>query len=132
MTTPSRVNRILRAGINAAKTPQGRSQVNNVSISQGYAEPGYDNQPSGIVALGNWNTVTRFNSAIGRCDEIDDAPSRVAKLLERIGVALEWEDEWAVCDGCLKVVRTEPDCFCWQPSYVQTNGGFFCKTCSKD
>lgn len=55
-----RVETIIEAGRKSAKTSQSRSQIDSITIcTEGYAEPGYDNPKSGIVAFGNWNNVTR-------------------------------------------------------------------------
>lgn len=47
------------------------------------------------------------------------------------GYDIEWEDEWTTCDGCGKALRTSPNSYSWQPSFIR-NGGTgecFCKEC---
>ncbi len=123
-----RVERIIEAGRNSAKTNQGRSQIDCITIcTEGYSEPGYSDPESGIVALGNWNDVSRYD---GRSFvHTDNAPGKVARLLEKVGVALEGSDEWEVCPSCGKCVRTKPDSYAWMPSYASTDDGFICHEC---
>jgi len=130
----NRVNRILQAGIAAAKTSEGRSRIEDIRIcTEGFAEPGYDDPPSGIIAFGNWNTLSRWDAASHSFVTTDDTPGRVAELLERLGVELEWSDEWACCDQCSKAVRTSADSYGWKPSYSQDNdGNITCANCIAD
>jgi hypothetical protein len=69
--------------------------------ANGYAEPGYTD-PAKVVIFANWNYFA----------------SGVDSILERYGYSLEWDDEWGVCEGCNKAVRTSPDSYGWQPSFV--------------
>ena len=124
-----RVEKIIDAARKAATTSQGRSQIDcTVICAEGYAEPGYDDPKSGIIAFGNWNAVTRYDGQ--KFQTIDDAPARLAKLLERLGVELEWADEWTCCDGCGKAVRTKPNSYSWRPSYIDDGcGTLICGDC---
>ena len=102
------VRKIIEAGYNSAKTNNGRWRIEEIELHfDGYAEPGYDRSESGIVATGNWNDV-----------DGDDTPCRVGRLLEHYGVAIEWSDEWTECAECGRIVRTQPDSYGWQKSYV--------------
>lgn len=97
-----------------------------------YAEPGYSDPSSGWIATGNWNKVTKYDEATNHFDTIDDTLGRVAKLLEKLGVELEWSDEWTTCEACNKLVRTSPDSYGWTPSYWFPDcGGCFCIECVK-
>lgn len=58
--------------------------------------------PAKGILFGNWN----------------DWSGRAVDVLDRAGYAIEWEDEWAICDGCGRAVRTSPDSYGWQPNYV--------------
>src|SRR5262249_6021793 len=58
-------------------------------------------------------------------------PGRIATLLEKLGVELEWSDEWACCDQCGKAVRTKPDSYSWQAAYASTDDGLTCHECMK-
>jgi hypothetical protein len=81
-----------------------------------YAEPGYGrNTPAGII-FGNWNPVCEWNAPaeVKRRDPVN----RLARILEKLGFELEWEDEWTTCGNCGKAVRTQPDSYSWTPSYV--------------
>ncbi|GAG52478.1 unnamed protein product, partial [marine sediment metagenome] len=103
------ISSIFQAGINAAKTSQARSQLEEAQLCfEGYAEPGYSDPDSNVIAFGNWNAITEYDG--DKFQTIDDAPARVASLLEKAGVELEWSDEWEFCGECGKAVRTKPDC----------------------
>ena len=110
---------IVEAGYKSAKTDSGRWRMEEIQLHfDGYAEPGYDASESGIVATGNWNDITHYDKESNEFVNDDDTPSRVARLLEHYGVTLEWSDEWDTCDNCGKLVRTQPDSYGWQKSYV--------------
>lgn len=123
-----RANQIITAGLNSVKTQEGRNQIENiVLVSGGYVEPGYDNPESGVIALGNWNSVTRYTNA--EVVTVDDTPARVARCLEKVDVELEWNDEWVECDRCFGVFRTQPDSYSWLMSGVITDGEAVCREC---
>lgn len=126
-----RVENIIEAGRNSAKTNQGRSQIDSITIcTEGYAEPGYDDPKSGIIAFGNWNNVTRYDGQ--EFQVIDSVPGRIATLLEKLGVELDWSDEWCICDGCQKTVRTQANSYRWRPSYADDGSGtVLCHDCIK-
>lgn len=67
--------------------------------AHGCNEPGYDDKP---VILADWNQV----------------PNTVFNRLESLGYACEWLDEWSTCGKCGKAVRTSPNSYDWQPSYI--------------
>ncbi len=130
-----RAQRILEAGINSAPTEQGSSRIYDMTLhTKGYAEPGYDGE---VVVTGDFNNIDKWD-AEGRTHEtIDKTPGRVADLLEKIGVEVEWSDEWAACDGCQKLVRTQADSYAWQRSYFEDDmfgdeGYIVCHECVKD
>jgi len=124
-----RVDKILAAGAKCAKSHPGMSQIDQVTIhTDGYAEPGYPEPDSGIVALGNWNTVHAYRGG-EELMEIDDAPKRVAKLLEKVGVELRWSDEWTTCYSCNRLLRTTADGYDWQRAYIELQGDNFCADC---
>lgn len=130
-----RAQRIIEAGVNAAKTNEGHSRIDCIHLcTAGYVEPGYSDPKSGIIAFGNWNSVSRWDEAKSEFVTIDEAPCRVAALLEKLGVELEWSDEWTFCDECGKAVRTSPDSYNWRRSYSQDDDGAInCAECiSKD
>lgn len=71
-------------------------------IAGHYIEPGHEDAQVGIL-LANWN----------------DVPQLHQDILENSGYDLEWSDEWYVTDTG-GAVRTSPDSYCWQPSFVMT------------
>lgn len=84
----------------------------DMCIHAGYAEPGYDDC---AVVVGNWN---------GRY------ASRLGNIFEKLGLEIEWSDEWGECEDCYKIVRTEPSGFYWTPAYfLGESGTFVCKSC---
>lgn len=82
----------------------GESEIENLGWAGEYAEPGYTAGERGILTA-NWNYFTR----------------NVTDILERAGFECEWSDEWSTCDECGKLVRTSPDCYDWQRSYIVMN-----------
>jgi hypothetical protein len=124
-----RVEKVIDAARKAATTSRARSQIDSTVIcTEGYAEPGYDDPPSGLIAFGDWNVVSRY---VGRkFQTIDDTPARLSKRLDRLGVELAWVDEWTCCDGCGKAVRTKPNSYSWRPSYIDDGcGTLICGEC---
>src|SRR5208337_4570393 len=100
-----RARRAIEAASMSAKTREGRGRVEDVQLHYaGVAEPGYDNH---------------------------DIVTRLGDVLSKLGVELEWEDEWATCDECMKLVRTSPDSYSWQRSYVDNDDGRTCVECIK-
>lgn len=100
--------------------------LDDINLYDAYAEPGYETPASGIIAIGNWNSVT-----IGP-DKEDLTLRRLGRMLERrYGVSLEWDDEWSSCDECGKLIRTSPDCYGWTGSYWITDGSIICHECVK-
>lgn len=104
------------------------SHVQDIQLNyEGYSEPGYRTPESGIIATGNWNDVTKYVN--GNRITISDYPSRIASLFEKLGVEIEWSDEWTTCGSCSKLVRTSADSYGWQPSYVMYDGELECAEC---
>jgi hypothetical protein len=91
---------------------QADNMIECMDYCDGYAEPGYNDPPRGIL-FANWNYFYR---------EIGD-------ILERAGYAIEWEDEWTRCGGCKKALRTSPDSYSWQPSFITTEDDCYCVEC---
>lgn len=117
--TYKRARRILDAGC-----------MDDAILTFGYAEPGYGTGDDDIVAIGNWNDRTRWDRESRRAVVVDNTPSRVAKLLEKLGVSLEWEDEWTLCADCYRAVRTQADSYSWTRSYTDTDDGPVCEDCT--
>lgn len=109
-----------------------RSVLESINVVKGYAEPGYGglDPDNAIIALGNWNEITRWDRDTQRSITISKIPCKVAKLIEKSGADIEWEDEWTTCDECMKLVRTNADCYSWKRSYVENDdGGTLCFDC---
>ena len=70
-----------------------------------YLEPGYSDPDKGIL-LADWNYVPQLHQDI----------------LEHVGYDLEWSDEWMITDTG-GAVRSTPDSYEWQPSYILTPDG---------
>ena len=103
----------------------------NISFTEGCVEPGYDDKP---VALADWNDRTEYNRKTGVSKVTDSTMPRLAKLFEKLGFEIEWEDEWSVCQGCQKAVRTKTRGPSWKP-YFWVDGQnceLLCGDCVKD
>lgn len=121
-----RVYRALDAAKNVAISTLGKNRIEEISIYNGYSEPGYHGD---CVALGNWNNIVERNK-FGCSDSIsDNTPSRLAKVLEKLGAEIEWSDEWTSCSCCDKLVRTVGNGYSWKPSYSIRNDEVICFQC---
>lgn len=98
-----------RQAISAAQT-----EVDNIGYAAEYAEPGYSNPKCGIL-FANWNNL----------------PRNLDSILERLGYAIEWSDEWGFCDDCGRAFRTSPDSYSWQRNsvYNEEDGSELCHDC---
>jgi hypothetical protein len=113
------------------KVPSMRDRIMEVQLhTEGYAEPGYANPECGIIATGNWNTINFRSEEF--IDDRDDTIKKLEKVLEAYGVEMEWNDEWAPCDCCEKLVRISPSGYDWSPSYWLTEGELICIECLKE
>ncbi len=117
-------------------------------LHEEYAEPGYDNPKSQLIATGDWNSRTVRRRQWGdrplpdfltvkdpdaTYETIDNTMPRIGAILEKLGAELEWEDEWCACSECNKLVRISPDSYSWKPSYWNSGGcGLYCHECVKD
>lgn len=117
----------LSAACKEIATREGRSRIDDVRFYSGYAEPGYTDNPNGI-AVGNWNTVSRWCLKEKKSVVVDTTPKLFSELLEKLGISLEWDDEWSTCDQCGKLIRTQPDSFDWAPFY-ESDGETVCHNC---
>lgn len=126
-----RAKRILEIAQDMASKMEGWQVSNRISEMhlhfQGYAESGYDAGSSGIVATSNWNDITQYVD--GKHKLISNLPSRIANLFEKMGIELEWDDEWRNCCQCNKLVRTQGDSYFWKPCYILTEDGELCHEC---
>lgn len=102
----------------------------NVTSAPGYAEPDCDDEP---VVLANWNNRMERNPEAGEQRITDDTMSRLAVLFEKLGYAVEWEDEWTACSECCRAVRTQGDSYSWRQYYWldEANCEIICGDCIK-
>jgi hypothetical protein len=96
-------------------------------IGIGISEPGYGDADT-VWVLGDWNDRTDYST--GERVVTDSRMSRLFDALERIGVECHWLDEWRRCDGCQNIIRSQPDSYHWQPSYVLLADELFCVECA--
>ena len=92
-----------------------KSEVENMNFAPDYAEPGYHKPKQGIL-FADWNCF----------------PTNLDTILERLGFAVEWSDEWSTCNNCNKAFRTSPDSYCWKPAYKEIDGDILCLDCAKE
>lgn len=62
-------------------------------------------------------------------------PERIENYITRIlniDISLESIHEWESCSICGSGVRIKPDCYSWQPSYIQTEFDIICHKCCKE
>lgn len=122
----NRACRLLEAAKNSAKTNQGRNRLEEFEVHiSGFAEPGYD---ATVVVTGNFNKITRYEN--GASILVDDICERLSEILERVGVDIQWSDEWTTCCDCHKLVRTSPDGYDWKRSYTEQDGEVICRECT--
>lgn len=128
-----RINRIMAAAENEAKKTNCWQLQTFVDDTQfhynGYAEPGYTDPDCGIIATSNWNEITKYVDSTRIL--VTDTPARIAKLFEKLGIEIEWHDEWCSCSHCGKLMRTQPDSWSWTPSYTLGEGELWCHECKK-
>ena len=147
------IGRVIEAAKASATTPSLKAKIENLCWYEGYAEPGYDEAPRGVM-VGDWNddhlcrdhgdcreSIARaYVERIGPLDHIVASAcmdrrsdrklmDRLQRVLEKLGVEVEWEDEWGQCDDCGKLVRTEPDSYGWEPWYRIVGGAYVCLGC---
>lgn len=101
------------------------NRVDEIKLFTNYAEKGYENPASGVIAVGNWNAIQRGTPK--------DLIIRLDRILTRLGVELEWSDEWGSCDDCNSLFRTQSDCHDWTPSYSydEKKGETLCRHCAQ-
>lgn len=79
---------------------EGLSEIENMGWASEYAEPGYTCKRG--ILFADWNRFT----------------NRAFTILEGMGYEGEWRDEWALCGDCGGALRTSPDCYSYQNSWV--------------
>lgn len=99
----------------------------HVEYYPGVAEMGYDDK---VMIAGDWNIGAPWVKKNGR-DLNQLNMERIGDYLEKeCGVEIEWSDEWTNCSHCYKAVRTSPNCYGWEASYVWVSDGeILCHEC---
>ena len=120
MNTFSRAQRILEAAANSTTDTGQLNQIEEVQFFAGYAEHGYTDPESGLIATGNWNRNYRTG---------DNTMKRVVELFDKLGIECEWSDEWDSCSDCGKLFRTSADSYGWQRAYYDFGGERICCEC---
>lgn len=119
----NRVKWAMEAAKASTENYQTIRRIEDIEIHfNGYAEPGYTDPSSGIIATGNWNNVSGYENE-------DKTIERLASVLETLGCELEWSDEWGTCNECCKIIRTSADSWGWTPSYHIGCDGLECVDC---
>ena len=100
-----------------------------IQIIDGCVEPGYDD---GSVVLGDWNDETKYNEKDRTFTCIDNTPSRLATLFEKLGYSVEWSDEWITCESCQKAVRCRKNSYSWTQYWYADDctNGICCFDCA--
>lgn len=125
-----RVHWAIEAARSSAKTRQGRSYIEDMSVHTCGVEDGYVDTEHEIMVLGNWNPIWAPYNEGGHV--IDDIAPRLGNVLELIGVDVGWSDCWEPCVECCKLVRTEPTSYGWKPNYATMDGQTICYECLDD
>ena len=136
--TANRAQRVLEIAARMAeatdKARGGYSVRNYIEQIQlhfdGYAD-GSSTGESGLIATGNWNEITKYDPVMGR-QLVSDLPKRVGDIFEKMGIEIEWSDEWSTCGNCYKLIRTSPDSYSWQPDFYLGDGDITCGDCVKE
>ena len=111
-----------------------QNRISEIEIhSHGYAEPGYKNPASGVVATGNWNSISTWDNKGQKILAEDHTVNELGTMLEEMGIKLEWSDEWTECCECGKLCRTTGDSYGWKRCYWadENSDGAVCVHCIK-
>ena len=129
-----RAHRILEAAHNSAVSDEGRWRIEEMRVHVGYSEPGYGTlEGDEVIVTGNFNTCTTYDRRVNARYDVDNIPQRVAEVLEKAGIEIEWNDEWAECCECNRLVRTQADCYSWTRSFVMDDEcNYTCSECLEE
>lgn len=113
-----------------APTAKGSERCLDVTLHvKGFAEPGYEAPECGIMALGDWNSISQWGHKTNRSFTHDNAPCLLQEELSKMGIETDWSDEYLACDKCKKLVRKKPDSYGWKRSFVEMDGRVLCHLC---
>ena len=128
--TWARAHKILEAATNSTEKRDVHNRIEEVTLhGEGYAERGYTDPEHGIIALGNWNSISHYDKEKGEFIDDDNTLPRIAELFGKLGIECDWDDEWGKCHGCGKLFRTQGDSYGWQACYYECNGERLCLEC---
>lgn len=88
----------------------------DINYYEDYAEPGCSLDGKLGIFAANWNPPTM---------------GKIGDILEKLGYALEWGDEWAHCYECYKAVRVPENSYWWRLFYKFVGRELFCIDCMK-
>lgn len=100
----------------------------------GYAEPGYDDPPNGLIVTANWkDDKGKIPQSFVQEDGDPETMLTIGQALDILGCACEWSDEWDTCEGCGRLLRTQANGYSWRRSYYvdDNTGDLFCSECTK-
>ena len=106
-------------------TYQVGNRIDDIQIYMESSDPG---DSDGMHIAANWNNVSDYRKPEG-LRILSDLPSRLCNIFEKMGIAVEWNDEVSSCSDCGKMIRTSPDSYSWQPSFVVGDGEILCHEC---
>ncbi len=98
----------------------------DIQTVEGYAEPDYPDRP---LVLGDWNDRKTYDRDRQTVLTINNTPSRLATLFEKLGFAVEWDDEWITCESCQKAVRCSENSYSWTQYWYENGCGVYCFDC---
>lgn len=93
-----------------------------------YCSKGYTSSPYGVV-LADWNNRTKYHAETREFEVIDDTPSRFGDIFKKMGLDIDWSDEYTGCSNCCGAIRTTHDSYGWQPEYLEINYEYYCNDC---
>jgi len=125
-----RAQRILEIVADLAKQ-QCSCYVENIISNIQLHYNGYAGDEDNIlIATGDWNEITYYDSITNINIVISNLPARVGDLFEKMGIEVEWEDEWTECCECRRLIRTEPNSYFWSPQFKYfEDRGYVCHSC---
>ena len=84
-----------------------------INVYHGIVEMGYEDK---MMITADWNPPKM---------------EKIYKFLEKFEdiLELDWSDEWTNCSDCNKAVRTSPDSYGWERSYIMGEHDLVCHEC---
>lgn len=104
-------------------------RLEEMSYADKYVERGYSlGENSQGILFGNWNHWGKYEGGQWVLGEESKMFKRIGSILEKVA-DLDWHDEWTTCDDCGGAVRTNGNCWQWQPCYVVLDCEIICREC---